>query len=30
VARYRSDGQLDDAFGTAGVATGIAVGIAKT
>jgi uncharacterized delta-60 repeat protein len=29
VARYRSDGQLDDAFGTAGVATGIAVGIAN-
>lgn len=28
VARYRSDGQLDDTFGTAGVVTGIAIGIA--
>jgi uncharacterized delta-60 repeat protein len=29
VARYRPDGQLDDTFGTAGVVTGIAVGIAN-
>lgn len=29
VARYRSDGQLDDTFGTAGGATGIAIGIAN-
>jgi uncharacterized delta-60 repeat protein len=29
VARYQPDGQLDDTFGTAGVVTGIAVGIAN-
>ena len=29
VARYRPDGQLDESFGTEGIVTGIAVGVAN-